>query len=108
MKGMKFIGAMVVLSLMIAPMMSQIAYAAEAGHIAYLLPAESVEVETGGGETIGVLMEPTAFTHDAGNIAYLLPAESVEVETGAGEGARVLMAPTEFRYDRIELLYPAK
>lgn len=95
---------MVALVAVIVPIVAEKAYAAESGHIAYLVPAESALVEAGGGEILWVLMAPTAFTTDAAHIAYLLPAESGEAEAGGGEAPRVQMAPTEFTNDRIELL----
>jgi hypothetical protein len=108
MKGIKLIltAAMVVFIAVMVPFVSQKVYAAD--HIAYLVPAESAVVETGGGETLWVLMPPTAFTNDAGYIERLLPAESAVAETGGGEIPLVLMAPTQFGNDRIELLLPAK
>jgi len=107
MKGIKLIliAAMVALIAVTVPCISEKAYAVD--HIAYLVPAESAVVETGGGETLWVLTAPTAFTNDAGHIAYLLPAESAIAETGGGEIPAVLMEPTKFGNDRIELLLPA-
>jgi hypothetical protein len=113
MKGIEYllIGAVVALVAVTLPVVSQTVYAADIGYIEKLVPAESVEVETGGGETAWVLMAPFERGNDTGYIEKLLPAESfVEAETGAGETVRVLMAPSERGHDtgRIELLVPAE
>ena len=112
MKVLEFllIGAMVALVAVTLPVASQ-TVAADVGSIEKLVPAESAEVETGGGETAWVLMEPVERGHDTFSIEKLVPAESafVEAEIGAGETASVLLAPSERGHDtgRIELLLPA-
>lgn len=106
MKGIKLvlIVAMVALLGGTVSLVSEKAYATD--HIAYLVPAESGVVETGGGEIPAVLMSPTKFGND--RIELLLPAKSEVAETGGGEILAVLMAPTRFVDDRIELLPAAK
>jgi hypothetical protein len=104
MKGIKII--LIVAMVALAITMSLVTQKAYADHIAYLVPAESVAVETGGGEYPAVLMAPTKFCDD--RIELLLPAGSGIAETGGGEYPAVLMAPTKFADDRIELLPAAK
>jgi len=106
MKGIKLllIVAMVALLAGTVSLVSHKAYAAD--HIAYLVPAESGVVETGGGEIPAVLMAPTKFDNE--RIELLLPAGSEVAETGGGEIPAVLMAPTKFADDRIELVPAAK
>jgi hypothetical protein len=113
MKGIELllIGVMVALVAVTLPVVSQTVYAADIGYIEKLVPAESAEIVTGGGETAWVLMEPLERGHDTAYIEKLLPAESfVEAKIGAGETARVLLAPSERGHDtgRIELLLPAE
>ena len=70
MKGMKIIGiaGMAVLAVT-AVLALQTAYAVD--HIGYLVPADTVAVEAGGGEYPAVLMSPTKFEIDR---IELLPA----------------------------------
>jgi hypothetical protein len=111
MKGIEFllIGAMVALVAVTVPFVSQTAYAADIGYIERLVPAESQEVETGGGETPWVSLEPFARGNDTSMIEQLLPAESGELETGGGEASPVLMTPFERGNDPayIERLLPS-
>lgn len=109
-KGTLIGGVVAVLAALLLPFTLQAAYADEVIHIERLLPAESAEVETGGGEAVWMVLSPYEKADDTFRIERLLPAESGEVEVGAGETPGVLLAPTEMGYDtgRIELLLPAK
>jgi hypothetical protein len=104
-------GATVVLVAVMLPLTPDPVYAADVGHIANLVPAESAELETGAGETFVGTFEPLVRSNDTERIEALLPAESyVEVGIGAGEGAWVLMEPLERGHDtgKIEALLPAE
>ena len=112
MKGLILIGAMIALFVVAVPLVSQKAYAADTGYIELLVPAESQELEMGGGETPFVPMEPVVLGNDSGFIERLLPAESEELETGGGETAPmdwVPIAPVELGHDAsyIERLLPS-
>ncbi len=113
MKGIEvlLIGAVVALVVVMVPLVSQKAYAADTVlYIERLVPAESQEVETGGGEIPWVSLSPIVRGNDTGRIEQLLPADSAEVEMGGGEIPRVLMTPFERGHDtgRIERLLPAE
>jgi hypothetical protein len=85
--------------------------AADVGHIATLVPAESAALETGAGEPFVATFEPLVRSNDTERIEALLPAESYgEVGIGAGEGSWVLMEPLERGHDtgKIEALLPAE
>ena len=88
----------------------QAGYAEDIGYIERLVPAESMEVETGGGETPFVEVEPFVRGNDPGYIERLLPAESLEAETGGGETLYVEMEPFVRGNDPgyIERLLPAE
>jgi len=112
MKGIEalLIAVIVALVAVTVPVRSQKAYADVNAYIERLVPADSQEVETGGGETPWVFMSPIERGNDTGRIEQLLPAESQEVETGGGETPSVLMSPFERGNDtgRIERLLPAE
>lgn len=113
MKGIKILltGVMVALVAVMLPCALQPAYAAEYGYGVADVPAESAEIELGGGEAAWVLMEPVERGHDTAHIEKLLPAESfAEAEMGAGETIWVLLVPPERVHDtgRIEALLPAE
>lgn len=114
MKGTRvlFIGAIAALVLvMTVPWVSQETYAAEAVvHIERLRPAESQEVESGGGEIPSVLLSPIVRGNDTTRIEQLVPAETAESEMGGGETPSALLPPFERGHDtgRIERLLPAE
>ncbi len=115
MKGIRGIellltGAVAALIAVMVPLVSQTAYAADVGYIERLVPAESQEVEVGGGETPWASIEPFVRGNDTGRIGQLLPAESQEVEVGGGETPPVSMEPFTRGHDtgKIELLLPAE
>ncbi len=112
MKGREIllIAVMTTLVVIVVPLVSQKAYAADTGYIELLIPAESREVETGGGETPFVPMEPAVLGNHTGHIERLVPAETQETETGGGEIPFVPMEPVVLGNDAgfIERLLPAE
>jgi hypothetical protein len=78
-------GMMVALVAVAVQFVPRTANADDVGYIERLIPAESMEVETGGGEVYYTEMEPFVRGNDPGFIERLLPAESMEVETGGGD-----------------------
>jgi len=92
--------------------MVQPLYAAVIGHIERLISAESMPVETGGGEMLWSQLAPFEFTNDVGYIERLLPAETMTTEAyvGGGETFQMLSAPFNFTNNTgcIERLRPAE
>jgi len=95
------------------PVLTRTAYAVDTGHIERVIPAESMEVETGGGETPFVENGPSfELSNNTVYIERLLPAESQGSEEAMGGGESNWMdysKPLEFSHDasRIERLLPA-
>ena len=106
-------GLMAALLAVTLPVSTRTAYAFDTGHIERLIPAESMEVETGGGEAPWVEYQPSfVLSNDAGYIERLLPAEPQvsEEAMGGGESRRIEYAePLKFSHDagHIERLLPA-
>jgi len=119
MKGTKAIeilltGVMAVLVAVALPVLSRTVYAADvSNNIERLVPAESMEVELGGGEAPAwVESQPFILGTDAGYIERLLPAESQisEPAMGGGETTWMEYKPFKFGHDagHIERLLPAE
>jgi hypothetical protein len=112
MNGIKILltGIMVAVVAVLLPFAAHPAYGDFNGHIQALVPSESGNVETGGGESPAWLTQPFEGTYDTGHLEQLLPSESfVGAETGAGESGRILLAPAKLEHDtgKIELLLPS-
>jgi hypothetical protein len=92
------------------PAVSYAVYGSGVTHIEQVIPAESQELEPGGGEMPHMMFEPSVFTNNAGQIEQLLPAESLELEPGGGETPIMVIDPSKFTHDagRIEQLLPAE
>ena len=106
------IGVAVVLAAAALPGLSEAAYAANVGHIELVSPAESIEAEAGGSNSLWVAFEPVVLGTDAGHIERLLAAESAVSEEimGGGETTRMELKPSVFGHDAgyIERLLPAE
>jgi hypothetical protein len=95
------------------PVLSKTAYADDFNAvITRLSPSESMEVETGGGETPWVALKSTPLGYDTGHIENLIPSESIipEEAVGGGETSRMELKPTKFGNNagNIERLLPSE
>ena len=107
---MMFLALAAAVVLVTIPAVSYAASGIGVTNIERVIPAETEEFETGGGEMPHMMFEPSVFANDAGHIEQLLPAETPEFETGGGETPLMLLSPSVFTNDAgyIERLLPAE